>query len=147
MLFLIYSALLKWLFTSVYLLSFCLNWEGTDVKLIAWVYAISPVVGVTTNNIVEDKQAVVTITNYICDTIQIVRNLRISFMLTLYLKRRIVRQTSWPRSKLGRKGFILAYISTLLLSPKKVRTGTQAGQKAGADAEAMEGCSLLACFP
>jgi hypothetical protein len=40
-----------------------------------------------------------------------------------------------------------AYISTLLLSPKKVRTGTQAGQKAGADAEAMEGCSLLACFP
>jgi hypothetical protein len=33
------------------------------------------------------------------------------------------------------------------LSPKEVRTGTQAGQKAGADAEAMEGCSLLDCFP
>jgi hypothetical protein len=32
-------------------------------------------------------------------------------------------------------------------SPKEVRTGTQAGQEAGADAEAMEGCSLLACFP
>jgi hypothetical protein len=32
-------------------------------------------------------------------------------------------------------------------SPKEVRTGTQAGQKAGTDAEAMEGCSLLACFP
>jgi hypothetical protein len=32
-------------------------------------------------------------------------------------------------------------------SPKKVRTGTQAGQEAGADAEVMEGCSLLACFP
>jgi hypothetical protein len=31
--------------------------------------------------------------------------------------------------------------------PKEVRTGTQAGQKVGADAEAMEGCSLLACFP
>jgi hypothetical protein len=30
--------------------------------------------------------------------------------------------------------------------PKDVRTGTQAGQKAGADAEAMEGCSLLARF-
>jgi hypothetical protein len=29
---------------------------------------------------------------------------------------------------------------------KEVRTGTQAGQKAGADAEAMEGCSLLAFF-
>jgi hypothetical protein len=27
------------------------------------------------------------------------------------------------------------------------KTGTQAGQGAGADAEAMEGCSLLACFP
>jgi hypothetical protein len=25
--------------------------------------------------------------------------------------------------------------------------GSQAGQEAGADAEAMEGCSLLACFP
>jgi hypothetical protein len=32
-------------------------------------------------------------------------------------------------------------------SPKEVRTGTQAGQEAGVDAEAMEGCSLLACFP
>jgi hypothetical protein len=33
--------------------------------------------------------------------------------------------------------------SILLFITKKVRTGTQAGQKAGADAEAMEGCSLL----
>jgi hypothetical protein len=32
-------------------------------------------------------------------------------------------------------------------SLKEVRTGTQAGQEAGADAEAMEECSLLACFP
>jgi hypothetical protein len=31
-------------------------------------------------------------------------------------------------------------------SPKEVRTGTQAGQEAGADAEAMEGCSLLVCL-
>jgi hypothetical protein len=30
---------------------------------------------------------------------------------------------------------------------KEVRTGTQEGQGAGADAEAMEGWSLLACFP
>ncbi|KRY97557.1 hypothetical protein T4B_2920 [Trichinella pseudospiralis] len=30
---------------------------------------------------------------------------------------------------------------------QEVGTGTQAGQEAGADAEAMEGCSLLACFP
>jgi hypothetical protein len=39
-----------------------------------------------------------------------------------------------------------AYTSTLFFITKEVRTGTQAGQKAGADAEAMEGC-LLACFP
>jgi hypothetical protein len=46
------------------------------------------------------------------------------------------------RSKLGRKGFT----QLTLPSPKEVRTGTQAGQEAGADAEAMEGCYLLACF-
>jgi hypothetical protein len=39
-----------------------------------------------------------------------------------------------------------AYTSTLLFITKEVRTGTQAGQEAGADAEAMEECSLLACF-
>jgi hypothetical protein len=32
-------------------------------------------------------------------------------------------------------------------SLKEVRTRTQAGQGAGADAEAMKGCSLLACLP
>jgi hypothetical protein len=40
-----------------------------------------------------------------------------------------------------------AYTSILLFITKEVRTGTQAGQKAGANAEAMEGCSLLACLP
>ena len=39
-----------------------------------------------------------------------------------------------------------AYISTQLFITKEVRTGTQAGQKAGADAEIMERCSLLASF-
>jgi hypothetical protein len=39
------------------------------------------------------------------------------------------------------------YTSTLLFITKEVRTGTQAGQEAGEDAEAMEGCYLLACFP
>jgi hypothetical protein len=39
----------------------------------------------------------------------------------------------------------LAYTSILLFITKGVRTGTQVGQEAGADAEAMEGCSLLAC--
>ena len=59
----------------------------------------------------------------------------------------IPAQTSWPRSKLGRKGFIQLTLPYRCSSPKEVRTGTQASQKAGADAEAMEGCSLLACFP
>jgi len=46
---------------------------------------------------------------------------------------------------LGRKGFIQLTLPYCCSSPKEVRTGTQAGQGAGADAEAMEGCSLLAC--
>jgi hypothetical protein len=37
-------------------------------------------------------------------------------------------------------------IPTLLLITKEVRTETQAGQKARDDAEAMEGCYLLACL-
>jgi hypothetical protein len=40
-----------------------------------------------------------------------------------------------------------AYTSILLFIRKEIRTGTRAGQKAGDDAEAMEGCSLLACLP
>jgi hypothetical protein len=51
------------------------------------------------------------------------------------------------QEKLGRKGFIQLTLPHCCSSPKEVRTGTQAGQEAGADAEAMEGCSLLACFP
>jgi hypothetical protein len=51
------------------------------------------------------------------------------------------------KKQLGRKGFIQLTFPYCCSSPKEVRTGTQAGQKAGADAEAMEGCSLLACFP
>jgi hypothetical protein len=47
----------------------------------------------------------------------------------------------------GQKRVYFAYTSTLLFITKEVRNRTQAGQKAGADAEAMEGCSLLACFP
>ena len=50
------------------------------------------------------------------------------------------------KKQVGEERIYPAYNSILLLSPKKVRTGTQAGQKAGADAEAMEGCYLLACF-
>jgi hypothetical protein len=51
------------------------------------------------------------------------------------------------KKQVGEERVYSAYISTLLFITKKVRTVTQTGQKAGADAEDMEGCSLLACFP
>jgi hypothetical protein len=47
---------------------------------------------------------------------------------------------------MGRKGFIQLTLPHCCSSLKEVRTGTQAGQEAGADAEAMERCSLLAYF-
>jgi hypothetical protein len=50
------------------------------------------------------------------------------------------------KSKLGRKGFIELTLPHCCLSPKEVRNGTQAGKEAGADAEGMEGCYLLAKF-
>jgi hypothetical protein len=56
-------------------------------------------------------------------------------------------QNTMTKKQVGEERVYSAYICTLQLSPKKVRTGTQAGQEAGADAQAMEGCSLLACFP
>jgi hypothetical protein len=40
----------------------------------------------------------------------------------------------------ARKGFIQLTLPNCCSSPKEVRTGTQAGQDTGADAEAMEGC-------
>jgi hypothetical protein len=51
------------------------------------------------------------------------------------------------KKQAGEERVYSAYISKLLFITKEVRTGTQTGQEAGADAEAMEGCSLLACFP
>jgi hypothetical protein len=51
------------------------------------------------------------------------------------------------KKQVGEERVYLAYSSIVLFITKEVRTGTQAGQKAGDDAEAMEGCSLLACFP
>jgi hypothetical protein len=59
----------------------------------------------------------------------------------------IPAQTSWPRNKLGREGFIQLTLPYCCSSSKEVRTATQAGQEAGADAEAMERCYLGACFP
>jgi hypothetical protein len=51
------------------------------------------------------------------------------------------------KKQVGEEMVYSAYTSTLLFITKEVRTGTQAGQEARADAEAMEGCYLLACFP
>jgi hypothetical protein len=51
------------------------------------------------------------------------------------------------KKQVGDERVYSAYTSILLFITKGCRTGTQAGQKSGADAEAMEGCSLLACFP
>ena len=51
------------------------------------------------------------------------------------------------KNQIGEERVYSAYTSILLFITMEVRTGTQAGQKAGADAEAMEGCSLLACLP
>ena len=50
------------------------------------------------------------------------------------------------KKQVGEERVYLAYTSILLFITKEVRTGIQAGQNAGADAEAMEGCSLLACL-
>jgi hypothetical protein len=47
----------------------------------------------------------------------------------------------------GEERVYSAYTSTLMFTTKEVITGTQAGQETGADSEAMEGCSLLACSP
>ena len=55
--------------------------------------------------------------------------------------------TNMTTKQLGRKGFIRCTLPHCCSSMKEVRTGTQAGKKARADAEAMESCSLLACFP
>jgi hypothetical protein len=57
----------------------------------------------------------------------------------------IPAQTVMTKKQVGEERVYLAYTSILLFITKEVRTGTQAGQEAGADAEAMEGCSLLAC--
>jgi hypothetical protein len=47
------------------------------------------------------------------------------------------------KKQVGEERVYSAYNSILLFITKEVRTGPQTGQEAGADAEAMEGCSLL----
>ena len=50
------------------------------------------------------------------------------------------------KKQVGRKWSIQLTLPHCCSSPKEVRTGTQAGQEAGADAEAMEGCYVQVCF-
>jgi hypothetical protein len=54
---------------------------------------------------------------------------------------------SLTKKQVGEERVYSVFTSVLLFITKEVSTGTQAGHEAGADAEAMEGCSLLACFP
>jgi hypothetical protein len=56
----------------------------------------------------------------------------------------IPAQNIMTKNKLGRKGFIQLTLPYCYSLPKEVRIRTQASQVAGADAEAMEGCYLLA---
>jgi hypothetical protein len=51
------------------------------------------------------------------------------------------------KKQVGEERIYSAYTSILLFITKEVRTGTQASMKAGPDAKAMEGCSLLTCSP
>jgi hypothetical protein len=50
------------------------------------------------------------------------------------------------KKQVGEERVYSAYNSILLFITREVRTGTQTGQEAGADAEAMDGYSLLACL-
>ena len=59
----------------------------------------------------------------------------ITFVVVL-IRDSIHAQTSWSWKKLGRKGFIQLTFPHCCSSLKEVRTGTQTGQEAGADAEA-----------
>jgi hypothetical protein len=62
----------------------------------------------------------------------------------MFLKYVLVRisipaQNIMTKKQLERKGFVQLTLPHCCSSPKEERTETQAGQEAGADAEAMEG--------
>jgi hypothetical protein len=58
----------------------------------------------------------------------------------------IPAQTSWPRSKLERKGFIQLTLPHCCSSPTKSGLELKQVRKQELMPEAMEGCSLLACL-
>jgi hypothetical protein len=68
-------------------------------------------------------------------------------LLSVLVRVSIPAQNIMTKKQGGEERVYSAYTSILLFITKEVRTGTQAGQESRADAEAMEGCSLLACFP
>jgi hypothetical protein len=51
------------------------------------------------------------------------------------------------KKQIGEERVYLAYTSTLLFITKGSQDWKSSRSEAGADAEAMEGCFLLACFP
>jgi hypothetical protein len=59
----------------------------------------------------------------------------------------IPAQNVMTKKQVGEERVYLAYTSILLFITEEVRTGTQAGQEARANEEAMTGYYLLACFP
>ena len=70
-----------------------------------------------------------------------------SILENLAVRVSIPGQNIMTKKQIGEERVYSAYTSILLFITKEVKTETQAGQKAGADAEVMEGWSLLACFP
>jgi hypothetical protein len=75
------------------------------------------------------------------DSLDQVLSSSLSWSGFLFLHKHHDQEASW-----GGKGLFSLHFHTAVIT-KEVRTGTQAGQEARADAEATEGCSLLACFP
>jgi hypothetical protein len=78
---------------------------------------------------------------------QVVTGIPHSWYQFVLVRVSIPRQNIMTKKQVGEERVYSAYTSTLLFITKEVRTGIQAGKKTGADAEAMEGCYLLACFP
>jgi hypothetical protein len=68
-------------------------------------------------------------------------------LTAILVKVSIPAQNIMTKKQVGEERVYSAYTSILLFITKDVRTGTQASQKAEADAKILEGCYLLACFP
>ena len=67
-------------------------------------------------------------------------------ILLVLVRVSIPAQNITTKKQVGEERVYSAYTSTLLFITKEVRTGTQAGQEAVSDAEAIKSY-LLACFP